>query len=105
MGVWSEEEGPYNVVTSGYYLTSGNNQVTVYLDDEQIRVGEDPETCSLRSLSLNGGGAVESLQINGYEIAGVTEEQLTDALGEPKRLLEETYGATYYYSFPACGIT
>ncbi len=107
IGDWSEEEGPYNVVTSGYYLTNGNNQVTACLDDEQVRAGEDPENCSLRSLSLYGSGdnAADSLQINGQEIAGVSQEQLVEALGEPYRLLEEPYGITYYYSFPECGIT
>ncbi|MCD7715348.1 MAG: hypothetical protein LUI39_02705 [Lachnospiraceae bacterium] len=104
MGDWSEEEGPYNVVTSGYYLTSRNNQVAVYLDDEQIRAGEASESCFLRSLNLYGD-AVESLQINGHEIAGVTREQLVEILGEPRRLLEETYGTTYYYSLLECGIT
>ncbi|MCC8103868.1 MAG: hypothetical protein LIP11_17020 [Clostridiales bacterium] len=105
IGDWSEEDGPYNVVTSGYYLTSGSSRMAVFLDDEMIRAGEAPETCSLRSLSLYGGSAVESLQIDGHEIAGATQDELLDSLGEPTRLLEERYGTTYYYFFPERGIS
>jgi len=103
-GDWSEEEGPYNVVTTGYYLTSGDSQVSAYLNDQMARSGEAPETCLLRSLSLYGDDVVESLQIDGHEIAGVTQEQLVETLGEPYRLLEEEYGTQYYYSFPKHGL-
>ncbi|MCD8104601.1 MAG: hypothetical protein LUF35_06285 [Lachnospiraceae bacterium] len=104
IGDWSEEEGPYNVVTTGYYLTSGGFQVSAYLNEQMARSGENPETCLLRSLSLLGDDAVESLQIDGHEIAGVTREQLVETLGEPYRLLEEDYSTVYYYSFAQRGI-
>lgn len=104
VGSYTEEEGPSNLVVSGYYLTCGDSSVVVYLDMDECRAGVSAEECHVRSVGLYGRD-VESFRLDGRECADVNSDQLVTYLGDTYTVTELEDGSQYTYSLPEDGIS
>lgn len=98
-GNYTEEDGPTNLIPTGYRLTSGKYEIDAYLDVDDCRSGTKPGACRLRSLSLYGYD-VESFCLDGNELAGIDRERILTVLGSPDSADEREYGVIYGYSLP-----
>lgn len=95
-GDYTPEDGPGNVIPTGYYLTDGEQRITVNLAVEERRDGVEPENCHLVSLSVFGSN-VDSVQIEGHELTGTDPEELASWLGEPDSKETESVGTICNY--------
>ena len=104
IGNFSEKDGVSNLTHTGYRLNSGENHVSAYLAEDDIRGDLEPELCRLRSLSFYGAN-VMSFYLNGSELATINRESILDALGKPDGVDEQALGVHYDYSMPEQGIS
>jgi len=103
-GYYSEEEGPTDIIATGYYLTSGSNRVNALLDETALRDGKQPSACRLRSLSLYGEN-IDSFCLDGKELAKIDSSQIIELLGNPNEVEEKENGVIYHYSMPEKSIS
>ena len=103
-GKFSEEDGVSELIYTGYRLNYGENHISAYLVEDDVRSELKTGQCRLRSLSLYGEN-VTSFALNGKELANVNRENIVEILGEPDRVKNETLGAFYYYSMQERGIS
>ena len=103
-GHYTQGEGPTNLVSTGYRLTSGENEISVYLDVDARRDGIEPGACKLRSLSLSGSN-VESFCLDGNELTEINSSRMIELLGNPYKVDEKEQSVIYHYSRPEKGIS
>lgn len=103
-GGYSQKDGVTDLVCTGYRMTFGEHHVRVQLVTEDVQSGLKPAQCRLQSISLYSSDVL-SFTLNGQELAGISGAELTEALGEAKRMREWNDGYTLYYAMPELGIS
>ncbi len=90
---------------TGYRLESGENHISVYLVESDVRNGVDAEECRVKCISVYGMN-VESFCLSGQEMVGIQEAELWEALGDPLSAEDgtDTRPYTCTYAFPEQGI-
>lgn len=100
-GDYTEKEGVSDLVTTGYRLSCGESEISVFLDKEDRQDGIKPNECTIERLSFYAKN-VMSFQLGGVELTTIQKDQVIDLLGEPDRVTDDcTYN---YFSRPEEGI-
>ncbi len=100
---WSASYSPAGELSDiypvGYYLSSGNCQIKVVLDEMKVKAGYDTDLCKITSISLYGEN-IDSFMINGVELSDISYEEMEDRLGLPGFTEDLDDGIEYGYYFP-----
>ncbi|MCD8086576.1 MAG: M56 family metallopeptidase [Clostridiales bacterium] len=90
---------------TGYRLESGEDHISVYLVESDVRNGVDAEECRVKCISVYGMN-VESFCLSGQEMVGIQEAEMWETLGAPLSATDgtDTRPYTCTYAFPEQGI-
>lgn len=102
-GIYSEETGVTGLVTTGYRMSSGESEISVSLDANELRGGAEINDCPMVGMSFYADKVV-SFALGGTELTGLTLSNVREVLGEPKKESEFNGLYSYDYSMTEWGI-